>query len=103
MKKILLILFICISTLLITRYILILIENNEYKDKAEHTISMIETYLSINGYLPDSIQVLGIQESIGKGPYYQKSDSSQYIIYYNIGFDSKYVYNSKSKEWLILP
>ena len=42
---------------------------------------------------------LGMGEDSGFGPFYVKNDSNTYIVFFGLGFDENYVYNSETKEW----
>jgi hypothetical protein len=36
---------------------------------------------------------------MGEGPYYEKKDSLNYVVFFNIGFDNTKTYYSETKEW----
>ena len=36
---------------------------------------------------------------MGQGPYYKKVDSLNYNVYFTTGFDSYFLYDSKTKKW----
>lgn len=38
--------------------------------------------------LPNTVADLGIVEQMGEGPYYEKKDSLNYVVFFNIGFDN---------------
>jgi hypothetical protein len=40
---------------------------------------------------------------MNQGPYYEKKDSVNYIIYFNIGFDEAKIYYSETKKWVNKP
>lgn len=90
------------SILYISYYCLEFLDYYNYKQKAQIIINKISLYRnSHSNKLPDNLIELNIEESMGNGPYYKKIDSSNYIIYYNIGLDnSTLTYYSFSKEWL---
>ena len=40
---------------------------------------------------------------MNQGPYYEKKDSVNYIIYFSIGFDEVKIYYSETKKWVNKP
>lgn len=74
-------------------------ENKNYEKRGKILIDKIETYRKIENKLPNDVQDLGINEPMNDGPYYEKKDSINYIVYFNIGFDNMKVYYSNTKRW----
>lgn len=89
------VIFIIFSLFISMRYI----ENNDYKKKGMKLIIQIEKYKKLNNHLPNSISDLDILESMDEGPYYEKEDSINYIVFFNIGFDNTKKYYSRTKQW----
>ncbi len=79
------------------------LEENEYKENGQQLINAVETFRSTNGVLPSSSEEIDFEFQMGKGPYYKKIDSMKYIVYFSIGFDNSYVYNSWTKTWKDMP
>lgn len=78
-------------------------ENASYKNLGEELISKIEAFRTDYNRLPNSIDELGLVEPMSEGPYYEKKDSLNYIVYFNIGFDNAITYFSETKKWKDLP
>lgn len=74
-------------------------EINNYKQKGEDLVKIVELYKIENGKLPNTIKDIELNLEMGEGPYYEKIDSNLYYIYFNIGFDNKYIYKSDVKLW----
>lgn len=74
-------------------------EDYKYEEKGNLLIKKIETYRRLKNSLPNSLTELGIEEPMNEGPYYEKIDSINYKVYFNVGFDNSKVYYSKLKEW----
>jgi hypothetical protein len=103
MKKILIktcTLIIVIITILIAIFcVLQKKENNDYLKRGVSLIDKIETFRQIEKRLPDNFNELGLEEPMNEGPYYEKKDSINYIVFFNIGFDNVKIYYSDKKEW----
>lgn len=69
-----------------------------YTQKGYDLIEKIEDYKQKHGIYPDSFSDMGIEESMGEGPYYEKRDEG-YIVYFSIGFDNSFIYDSNTKKW----
>jgi uncharacterized protein YxeA len=93
------ILFFAIAVIFYFRYT----ENKSYTSKGNELIEKVEEYKQKNGELPETVSDLGIIETMGEGPYYEKIDSLNYIVFFNIGFDNRKIYYSHSKKWLDEP
>lgn len=78
-------------------------ENENYKNKGCKLIEKIESYRQEHGELPDNVSDLGMEPTMGEGPYYEKIDSVKYIVYFNIGFDNSLIYYSDTKNWKETP
>ena len=85
---------ILLVVLVVSLIILLLIykENQTYENKGEYLINKIENFRIKNKRLPNTVLELGEKEPMNQGPYYEKKDSVNYIIYFAIGFDeAKYI------------
>lgn len=74
-------------------------EINNYRQKGENLIKIVESYKVENGKLPNTINDMEFNQEMGEGPYYEKIDINLYYIYFNIGFDNKYIYRPDVKLW----
>ncbi len=74
-------------------------ENKKYEKQGAELIAKVEEYRKQNNTLPNNISELGLVEPMGEGPYYEKKDSVNYIVFFNIGFDNTKTYYSQTKEW----
>lgn len=74
-------------------------ESKKYETRGAELINKIEVYRKQNHSLPNNVSELGFLESMGEGPYYEKKDSVNYIVFFNIGFDNTKTYYSQTKEW----
>lgn len=74
-------------------------QENSYENKGNLLVKQIETYKEMENRLPNSLNDLGIAEPMNEGPYYEKLDSINYKVYFNIGFDNSKIYYSRLKEW----
>lgn len=74
-------------------------ESNSYYKRGSVLIDKIETFRYTEKRLPDNVNELGLEEPMNDGPYYEKKDSANYIIFFNIGFDNTKIYYSDKKEW----
>lgn len=78
-------------------------EEQAYLNEGQNIINKIEDFRMKNKRLPSSLIEIGEEEPMGKGPYYEKKDSTSYIIYFNIGFDNTKIYFSETKKWQDIP
>lgn len=103
MKKNLVKIILLVSLLFISFFIAIIWlrnnENNNYEKRGAFLIKKIETYRQIENRLPKTLKELGVEEPMNDGPYYEKTDSLNYKVFFNIGFDNSKVYYSKTKNW----
>ena len=74
-------------------------EENDYIKKGEEVINKIEMYRIKTNMLPEDLNELNYIENMQEGPHYMKIDSANYQVYYCIGFDDYFVYDSKEKVW----
>jgi hypothetical protein len=74
-------------------------ESKKYEIRGAELIDKIEKFRKQNDSLPNNVSELGFLESMGEGPYYEKNDSVNYIVFFNIGFDNTKTYYSQLKEW----
>jgi hypothetical protein len=74
-------------------------ESKKYEKQGIELISKIEEYRKQNNKLPNTVADLGLVEPMNQGPYYEKKDSLNYIVFFNIGFDNSKIYSSQTKEW----
>lgn len=74
-------------------------EDNSYKKRGDELIKKIEIFRHDRNRLPNTVTELGLQEPMNEGPYYQKKDSTNYVVFFNISFDNAKVYSSKTKQW----
>ncbi len=87
--------FVLAGSYLLLRYS----EDKKYEREGTALIKRIEKYRTLNGSLPNTAAALGLKESMGSGPYYKKTDSSNYIVFFNLGFDDTKTYYSQTQEW----
>ena len=92
-----------LAIVLIIILLLIYEENRTYENKGEYLINKIENFKIKNKRLPNTILELGEKEPMNQGPYYEKKDSVNYIIYFTIGFDEAKIYYSETKKWVNKP
>lgn len=88
-----------ISIIFVLLYVLKNTENNDYQKRGKLLIDKIETFRQIENRLPNSVAELGVEEPMNDGPYYEKKDSVNYIVFFTIGFDNAKIYYSDKKEW----
>ena len=66
------------------------------RDLAERVITQIRNYQFRNGYLPESLDQLGLVES-NEGPvFYERVDRHNFIVYYGTSLGESEVYTSES-------
>ncbi|MBR2260316.1 MAG: hypothetical protein IJ916_01285 [Paludibacteraceae bacterium] len=74
-------------------------EEEQYREDGGCMISAVEEFRAMHNRLPENMSELGMGEDSGFGPFYVKNDSNTYIVFFGLGFDENYVYNSETKEW----
>lgn len=62
-------------------------------------IKEIYEFKAINYRLPNTISELKAKIEMGQGPYYEKLNDTTFIVFFNIGFDDKIIFNSNEKKW----
>ena len=90
---------IIVSLLIITILTIFYFSFDSYEDKGNILINKIETFRQIEKRLPDNLTDLGIEDPMNSGPYYEKKDSVDYIVFFAVGFDETYTYYSDKKAW----
>lgn len=63
----------------------------------------IEVFCAEHGRLPDHSELLDCENNHSVGPFYKKTSDVTYSIYFCLGFDSYYKYDSDNKEWSYFP
>lgn len=100
MKKLLTIaVILVIGSVLI--YFLFLRDSREnlLKTQGNELISEIEKYKVERGVLPENLAAIGVNETDDFPLYYQKYDSSNYIIWFGTSLGESITYFSDSKKW----
>ena len=77
--------------------------NMQLQNTGQKLIDKIEYYQQTYGVLPEEILVLEWGYGSGIGPFYEKKNDSTYTVYFCLGFDEYYIYNSAQKEWIDFP
>lgn len=98
-KKTLMLIVSIVIFLLLSLYFLQNNESNKYLKEGKILIEKIETFRKTNKRLPNNLTEIGINEPMKEGPYYEKKDSLNYIVFFNIGFDNAKIYYSDKKIW----
>lgn len=102
MKKILTKIGLLVVPFLIAFTIVLFLLNNEkinYQKRGAFLIDKIETFRQTENRLPNSVEEIGLEEPMNSGPYYERKDNENYVIFYTIGFDESFIYYSDKKEW----
>ena len=102
MKKILIKIGLLVVSIIIAITIVLFLqyyEKNNYQKCGAFLIDKIETFRKTESRLPNSVEELGLEEHMNCGPYYERKDSVNYVIYFTIGFDETLIYYSDKKEW----
>lgn len=85
-------------------YMVVIIRTNmQFQNTGEKLINEIECYQHAYGVLPEEMQVLEWGYDSGVGPFYEKKNDSTYTVYFCLGFDEYYIYDSEQKEWYDFP
>ncbi len=71
-------------------------EKNMERD-GDVLIHKVEQFSVNHKRLPEMSEILETESGIG--PFYKKISSQKYIIYFVLGFDEYYTYNSETKIW----
>jgi hypothetical protein len=96
MKKILIIISLLIVSIFIILYAIL---DDSDEKKGALLIDKIETFRQIEKRLPDNITELGLEEPMNRGPYYEKKDSVNYIIWFGTTLGEGIYYYSDTKQW----
>jgi hypothetical protein len=62
-------------------------------------IGKIYNFQKIENRLPNSTLEFSTDKEMGEGPYYEKLNDTVFVVYFNIGFDDKIIFNSLEKTW----
>ena len=74
-------------------------EDRDYEKRGKDLIDKIEAFRQKQNRLPNIVAELGLEEPMNDGPYYEKRDSVNYIVFFNIGFDNAKIYYSEFNLW----
>ena len=100
-------LFGIIIFILLTISLLILIVRTkarlDYEKQGQALISLIEQYYLSYGKWPQDVRDVNWEEEMGIGPFYRLENDSTYIVYFCLGFDEYYQYDSSLKSWSYFP
>ena len=75
--------------------------NSEKKliKQGDELVSKIEEYKEQKGYLPNSIEDVGIKETMEGPLFYVRMDSVNYMVYFGTSLGESMIYYSDTKEW----
>lgn len=74
-------------------------DGNKLIMKGNNIIATVEIYRKEHGRLPNSLRELGLPET-EKGPiFYEKRGNTDYVVYFNFGFDEIKAYHSDTQKW----
>jgi hypothetical protein len=89
--------FLWVLLIAVVIYVVYLLRHGEttsYEHQGMILVHRVEAFRQRTGRLPDNYLELKIEEPMNKGPYYERIDSANYMIRFNLGFDSYKVYHS---------
>lgn len=66
-------------------------------------IQDIEAFYVEYSRLPEESELIDSVSDYGIGPFYEKKSDLTYSIYFCLGFDNYYKYDSNKKEWYYFP
>lgn len=101
-KRIVIIVICLVSFLLLMRlwmHWMVEREEEQYRKDGGCMISAVDKFRTTHNRLPENMSELGMGDDSGFGPFYVKRDSNKYEVFFGLGFDENYVYNSETKEW----
>lgn len=101
-KRIVIIVICLVSFLWLTtrcRHWMVEREEEQYRKEGGCMISAVEKFRTTHNRLPENMSELGMGDDSGFGPFYVKRDSNKYEVFFGLGFDENYVYDSDTKEW----
>ncbi|NRT14667.1 uncharacterized protein YxeA [Flavobacterium sp. 28A] len=99
MKKIIISILTILTIIISVYFFLKHEENNSYEQKGNKMVMQIYEFKKNHNKLPNSISDFKADTEMGEGPYYEKLDDSTFIVFFNIGFDDKIIFNSNYKKW----
>lgn len=75
-----------------------------YSDKklikqGDELVLKIEGFKAEKGYLPNSLEDIGIKETLEGPLFYVKWDSINYMVYFGTSLGESMIYYSDTKEW----
>ena len=66
-------------------------------------VQRVEIFFSIHNKTPENNDLTKFEDEHGIGPFYEKKSDSTYIVYFSLGFDDFYIYDSGNQEWNYFP
>lgn len=66
-------------------------------------VKTIENFYIKYNRLPEERDVIHFENEYDFGPFYEKTSDTAYNVYFSIGFDEYYIYDSKIQEWDYFP
>ena len=66
----------------------------QMQQNAETMIRTIDSIKNETGFYPDNL--IYLESDSGVGPFYEKKNDSTYTVYFCLGFDEYYIYDSES-------
>ena len=73
------------------------------REKGQVLIDLVEKYQVETGQLPNDWRDINFGDESGIGPFYEKTSDNTYRVYFCIGFDEYYIYQSRTKKWRLFP
>jgi hypothetical protein len=67
--------------------------------QGDELIVKIEEFKAEKGYLPDSLEDIGIKETLEGPLFYEKKDSIHYMVWFGTSLGESMIYYSDTKEW----
>ena len=61
--------------------------------------NFIDEFYKKENRLPQCFEIREYENEHGVGPFYEKTTDSTYSIYFSLGFDNYYIYDSQKDEW----
>jgi len=69
------------------------------KEQGNDLVKKIEAFKDENGYLPERLSDIGIEEKMEGPLFYRKWDSVNYTVWYGTDVGESMTYYSDTKEW----
>ena len=66
-------------------------------------IEIVDSFYVLHNRLPEYQEITHAEDEHDLGPFYEKISESSYSIYFCLGPDEYYMYNSKRQEWNYYP